>query len=67
MYLPALMRVLELLKNSGEYEERRWYQVMKKRCNALNIKLDESLNPHEDAQKLLKSPLSRMLKSEGRV
>ena len=56
VYLPAVMEVLDSLKDSGsEYESLRWYKVFTAKCDHLGIKIDAP-NLWKDAQKLLKMP-----------
>lgn len=60
VYLPALIQVLDSIRGgNNEHEGRRWFRVLTSKCNALNINKDEP-NLLEDAQKLLKSPLSHL-------
>lgn len=61
VYLPAVMQVLSVLQDgSGSYQERRWYRVFTAKCTLDGI---DTQNPDllGDAQKLLKSPLTRVI------
>lgn len=66
--LPALIYVLETIKNGEqeiEYEEYRWYQVIKRRLKEMDIDA-YNLNAHLDstlliAQKLIGNPLDTSL------
>jgi len=67
VYLPALMQVLSSVATGiDEHEDKRWCQVLRSKATELNIDL-ESPSPESlrDAQKFLKSPLSRLFASEG--
>jgi hypothetical protein len=63
VYLPAVMQVLDNLRDSAStYEGRRWYKVFDAKCSHLGINL---LTPDlwKDAQKLLQTPFSEINKS----
>src|SRR5262249_35503708 len=55
VYLPAVMQVLDSLRDSGStYEARRWYRVFDAKCTHLGINTDAP-DLWGDAQKLLKT------------
>ena len=61
VYLPVLMEVLSTLQQDpGPYQDRHWFRVFSAKCTYENINL-ESPELLRDAQKLLKSPLSRVI------
>ncbi|NGN97687.1 hypothetical protein G5S52_08390 [Grimontia sp. S25] len=63
IYLPAVMEALwQIAEEPTIYEERSWYPIFKMKCESLDIDF-ESINPLRDAQKILKNPLSRILKN----
>ena len=56
VYLPAVMQVLDSLKDGGStYEGRRWYRVFDAKCTHLGINTDLP-DLWSDAQKLLQTP-----------
>jgi hypothetical protein len=60
VYLPAVMQVLDSLKEgSASYEGRRWYRVFSAKCDHLQIDVD---NPDlwQDAQRLLHAPFAEI-------
>lgn len=60
VYLPAVMDVLDQLRaNAEQFEERRWFEPFRARCDRLGIRLD-ALDPLEHAQKLLGQPLPKL-------
>lgn len=56
LYLPTIMSVLAEMKDSGEHEGKRWYNVMAARCSAEGINLNDC-DLVKDAQRLLDRPL----------
>jgi len=63
VYLPAVMEVLSALQNPPEaLIEQRWYRIFRAKCEHIGIN-PESGDVLSDAQKLLKSPFSRIEKS----
>ena len=63
VYLPAVMEVLaSVVEDAGAFESQRWFTVFAAKCAHLGIDL-EKVNVHADAQKLLRSPLGKLLKS----
>lgn len=59
VYLPALIGVLQYLKDdSAPFEGKRWHAVLTAKLSANNIDLT-SCDPLEQAQKLLKAPFRR--------
>lgn len=64
VYLPVVMEVLSVVSSSPElYTNKRWFSVFSAKCKHLNVAIP-STSIYEDAQKLLLSPLSKMLKSK---
>ncbi len=64
VYLPVVMEVLATLReDSGTYEKFQWFKVFAAKCTHENIDINNS-ELLIDAQKLLKSPLQRLLKSK---
>lgn len=58
IYLPAVMEVLDRLREEGEsYEGRRWYTPFTQKCISKNISIDSSMSILEEAQKLLEYPI----------
>lgn len=62
VYLPAVMVVLSAVR-AGEHHGTRWYRVFEAKCNELGFALDSgtAVEAHEDAQRLLQSPLGHLL------
>jgi hypothetical protein len=61
IYFPVLMEVLSVIEQDPEtYQDKHWYKVFSAKCAHENINLE---NPElmRDAQKLLKSPLTRVI------
>ncbi|GAB2884775.1 hypothetical protein GCM10027202_11690 [Microvirgula curvata] len=59
VYLPALMEVLDTLReNPGAYGNRRWKQPFSAKCTLANIDYNGSL--FDNAQMLLEMPVSRL-------
>jgi hypothetical protein len=60
VYLPAVMQVLDAIKDGGEaYEGLRWYRVFDAKCTHYQIDVRES-EIWRDAQKLLQAPFSEV-------
>lgn len=56
LYLPAVMEVLSNIKSDpGLFEEKRWFRVMRAKCDHAGIEID-SCQIFEAAQELLRSP-----------
>jgi hypothetical protein len=55
VYLPAILQVLEYLREGSEFDNCDWYQVFKAKCDFYNINL-ESQDILANAQLLLKMP-----------
>lgn len=55
VYLPAVMQVLDSLRDGGAYEDRRWYRVFEAKCTHLSIDIASS-DLWRDGQRLLQSP-----------
>jgi len=63
VYLPVIMSVLEALRTDQDlYSQYRWHRVFEARCEHLDINTSEP-KLLEDAQKLLRSPLGRLLEA----
>ncbi|KRM17305.1 hypothetical protein FC40_GL001202 [Ligilactobacillus hayakitensis DSM 18933 = JCM 14209] len=65
---PALIQILNYVKeNQDAFEEKQWYKVIEKRCEVLEIDIDEmkrgDINPIEVAQRILEDPVARGLKT----
>ena len=61
LYLPVVMSVLDAMRDEEVYADRRWYGVIKARCNAEGI--DSSRDDFaESAQKLLDAPMGYLQK-----
>lgn len=65
---PALIQILNYIKeNQDSFEEKQWYKVIEKRCEVLEIDIDEmkrgDINPLEVAQRILENPVARGLKT----
>lgn len=61
VYLPVVMEVLSAIQlDPGPYQDRHWYKVFSAKCTYENINME---NPEllRDAQKLLKSPLTKVI------
>lgn len=64
IYLPVVMEVLSHLRDDeSSFVEKKWFKVFNSKCEHLGINYSSG-NFLEDAQKLLKSPISK-LKSVG--
>ena len=60
IYLPVVMEVLSHLRdNAASFAEKKWFKVFNAKCEHLGIVYATS-NFLEDAQKLLKSPISKL-------
>lgn len=59
LFLPAVMAVLEGMREEGAHVDKRWHSVMSARCSAegIDFKNDDLVDA---AQKLLDSPLSSL-------
>lgn len=56
VFLPAVMQVLDILREGAEpYEGRRWYRVFEAKCTHLGID-PENCDLWESAQRLLQAP-----------
>jgi hypothetical protein len=65
VFLPVVMEVLSAIgEDKGIYETYDWYRVFTAKCSFLGIELGKG-NLLEDAQKLLASPLKKLLINEG--
>lgn len=65
VYLPVIMQVLDAIRqDASSFETKRWYEVFEAKCLNENIDLG---NPDllEDAQKLLRSPLNRIISKKS--
>jgi len=61
VYLPAVMEVLDALKDGGEqYEGLRWYTPFMARCDSRGIDLAVEISLLESAQSLLDYPVKLM-------
>ena len=61
VYLPAVMEVLDALRESGGgYQGRRWYQTFLAKCDAMGIDPSAGSSILESAQKLLGSPVGSL-------
>lgn len=64
VYLPAVMEILAAVSEGvGSYENYRWFAVFSARCSHLGINI-ENIDLLADAQKLLRSPLGRLVSSK---
>jgi len=59
LYLPVIMHVLDNMRAS-EFETRRWYSVIRSKCNAAGISINKNIDLPISAQKLLDGPLGLM-------
>lgn len=58
VYLPVVMEVLDQLRaGQSSFEDRRWFEPFRARCDHLHIELDSGAGLFEDAQKLLNHPI----------
>lgn len=59
VYMPAIMSVLESLKDDGSYEGQRWHRILTAKAQSLGLDLtrEDSLS---SVQMLLKGPLARL-------
>jgi hypothetical protein len=65
VYLPAVMQVLDILREGGDaYEGLRWYRVFDAKCAYFGINTAEP-DIWLDAQKLLQSPFSEIHRNAG--
>lgn len=61
VYLPAVMEVLDLLReNGGAYAERRWYRPFMEKCIFKGISLDGNFSIMAAAQLLLENPVASL-------
>jgi len=64
VFLPAVMQVLDVLREGGEaYDGRRWYRVFQEKCTHLNID-PADCDLWEAAQKLLQAPFLEIHKNK---
>lgn len=54
-YLPVVMQVLDIMRSSSEFADRRWFTVMMARCGAEGI--DLNADTLRSAQRLLGRPM----------
>jgi hypothetical protein len=65
VYLPAVMQVLDILREGGDaYEGLRWYRVFDAKCAYFGINTAEP-DIWLDAQKLLQAPFSEVHRNAG--
>lgn len=63
LYLPVMMEVLDVFR-SGEFSDHRWHRIIRAKCNASGITLDENTeNIAEIAQQLLHAPLGLLART----
>jgi len=61
IYFPVLMQVISVMANGkGDFDDRRWYQAIKSKCDQQTIELDDSTECLTVAQKLLNFPINRL-------
>lgn len=61
IYMPAVMEVLEVLRNGGQGAEfLRWYQPFAAKCDSRGIAVGPNMSILEAAQVLLERPLTRL-------
>jgi hypothetical protein len=63
VYLPAVMQVLDMLRDGGEaYEGLRWHRIFDAKCAHYQIDIQDS-EIWLDAQKLLQAPFYEIHRS----
>ena len=66
IYMPAIMEVLDTLRNADQsYEHLRWYQPFLAKCDLKGVRLESNMSILEAAQILLERPLARLSKLVG--
>jgi hypothetical protein len=65
VYLPAIMQILDILRDGGAgFEGLRWYRVFDAKCAHYNINTQDP-DIWSDAQKLLQAPFSEIQRNAG--
>lgn len=59
VFLPAIMSVLDIMRDESDFQDKRWHAVMTARCKAEGIDI-ENHDHAESAQKLLDAPLGSL-------
>ena len=66
IYMPAIMEVLDALRNTDQsYEHLRWYQPFLAKCDLKGVRLESNMSILEAAQILLERPVARLSKLVG--
>lgn len=66
IYMPAIMEVLDVLRNGGEgFEYLRWYQPFLAKCDSKGIRIEPNISILESAQVLLERPVAHLSKLVG--
>ena len=66
IYMPAIMEVLDALRNTDQsYEHLRWYQPFLAKCDLKGVRLEPNMSILEAAQILLERPVARLSKLVG--
>ena len=66
IYMPAIMEVLDALRNTDQsYEHLRWYQPFLAKCDLKGVRLESNMSILEAAQILLERPVARLSKLIG--
>ena len=66
IYMPAIMEVLDALRNTDQsYEHLRWYQPFLAKCDLKGVHLEPNMSILEAAQILLERPVARLSKLVG--
>jgi hypothetical protein len=66
IYMPAIMEVLDALRNGDQsYEHLRWYQPFLAKCDLKGVRLEPNMSILKAAQALLERPVARLNKLVG--
>ncbi|BCX67986.1 hypothetical protein [Pseudomonas izuensis] len=66
IYMPAIMEVLDALRNGDQsYESLRWYQPFIAKCDLKGVSIEPNMSIIKAAQILLERPVARLSKLVG--
>ena len=66
IYMPAIMEVLDALRNGDQsYEYLRWYQPFLAKCDLKGVRIEPNMSILKAAQILLERPVARLSKLVG--
>ena len=65
IYMPAIMEVLDALRNGDQSYELRWYQPFLAKCDLKGVRIEPNMSILKAAQILLERPVARLSKLMG--